>query len=105
MLHTVNISVFGFKVIGKLSKKIYTKLITSLIYHRQPRLYIGVRWNLNFIRDCMKVNKIRSKLHSLKKFAILKNDSTFFVLCVLLYIYSLVEFGRVLDLKLVQLEI
>ena len=53
----------------------------------------------------MKVNKIRSKLHSLKKFAILKNDSSFFVLCVLLYIYSLVEFGRVLDLKLVQLEI
>ena len=40
MLHTINISVFGFKVIGKLSKKIYTKLITSLIYHRQPRLYI-----------------------------------------------------------------
>ena len=29
----------------------------------------------------------------------------FFVLCILLYIYSLVEFGRVLDLKLVQLEI
>ena len=25
----------------------------------------------------------------------------FFALCVLLYIYSLVEFGRVLDLKLV----
>lgn len=89
MLHTINISVFGFKVIGKLSKKIYTKLITSLIYHRQPRLYIGVRWNLNFIRDCMKVNKIRSKLHSLKKFAILKNDSTFFgVVCFTLYLFT-----------------
>ena len=43
----------------------------------------------------MKINKIRSKLHSLKKF----------VLCVLLYIYSLVEFCSFLDLKLVQVEI
>lgn len=30
MLHTINISVFGFKVIGKLSKKIYDQAYNKL---------------------------------------------------------------------------
>lgn len=40
--------------------------------HRQPRLYMGFRWNLNFIRVLnviivWKINKTCSKFHFLKK--------------------------------------
>ena len=39
---------------------------------RLLRLYMGVRWDLNFIGECIKINKIRSKLHFFLKFAIKK---------------------------------
>ena len=62
------------------------------------------RWNLNFIRKCMKINKIRSKLQFLKEFAT-KMTQLVFVFCV----YCLFTFGviwtpfyRVLSVQLVD---
>ena len=37
---------------------------------RLLRLYTGVRWDLNFIGECIKINKIRTKLLFFFKFAI-----------------------------------
>ena len=42
----------------------------------------GVRWTLNFIRECRKIKKIHSNLELLKKKQIEMTDQ--FVLCVLL---------------------
>ena len=52
--------------------------------YRRPRFYIymRVRWNLNFIRECMENVQESSKLHLLKKQRRNKNDSTcVFVVC------------------------
>ena len=52
-----------------------------MLNHKRPRLYMRVRWNLNFIRECTKINKIRSKLYLWKKIQI-KMTQLVFVLSV-----------------------
>ena len=42
-----------------------------------------VRWNLNFIRECIKINKKRSKLNFWKKKFTIKMTRLLFVLCAL----------------------
>ena len=54
-----------------------------MVNHSRPRLYMRVRWNLNFIRECMKINKIRSKLYLLENKFTIKMTQLVFVLCVL----------------------
>ena len=62
-----------------------------LLLYRQPRLYMRVRWKLDFYkRTYEKKNKLRSKLHFLQKIRN-KNDST--CVCTLCPTFcSLLEF-------------
>lgn len=54
----------------------------SMVNHKRPRLHMWVRWNLNFIKECTKRNKMRSKLYPWKKNHN-KNDSACVCVCVL----------------------
>ena len=79
----------------------------SECYHSlAAQTLMGVRWNLNFVTECMKINKIRSKSHVLKNLRH-KNDSpcvcvVCFTVCSLLEPFGcrLILLSRVLDLKL-----
>ena len=54
-----------------------------MVNHKRPRLHMWVRWNLNFIKECTKRNKMRSKLYPWKKKFTIKMTQLVFVLCVL----------------------
>ena len=65
---------------------------------------MGIHWNLNFIRKCMKINTLIYFSNSKFKFAI-KMTRLVFVLCVLLsvrFCLLLEPFGRARDLHLQQ---
>ena len=54
-----------------------------MVNHKRPKLHMWVRWNLNFIKECTKRNKMRSKLYPWKKKIKIKMTQLVFVLCVL----------------------
>ena len=52
-----------------------------LLEHRRPKLY-GSSLDFEFIRKCMKINKIRPKFHFLAKIEIQMTHLVFFFYCL-----------------------
>jgi len=66
------------------------QFMRSECYHSlAAQTLMGVRWNLNFVRECMKINRIRSKSHFLKN---LRNKNVSSCVCVVCFtVCSLLE--------------